>query len=59
MQAYHEALAGHGIGVGQILLTRSDFSNRKRITNAQMTIEESAAPRHAADHQRERYGRRG
>lgn len=40
MQAYHEALAGHGIGVGQILLTRSDFSNRKRITNAQMTIEE-------------------
>src|SRR5206468_2186278 len=40
MQAYHEALAGHGIGVGQILLTRSDFSNRKRITNALMTIEE-------------------
>ncbi|MCZ8511276.1 glutamate 5-kinase [Paenibacillus filicis] len=40
MQAYHEAFASHGIGVGQILLTRSDFSNRKRITNAQMTIEE-------------------
>ncbi|UUZ96030.1 hypothetical protein LJK87_17645 [Paenibacillus sp. P25] len=59
MQAYHEALAGHGIGVGQILLTRSDFSNRKRITNAQMTIEELLRRGMLADHQRERYGRRG
>ncbi|MFH5182864.1 glutamate 5-kinase [Paenibacillus sp. TAB 01] len=40
MQAYHEAFAAHHIGVGQILLTRSDFSNRKRIHNASMTIEE-------------------
>jgi glutamate 5-kinase len=40
MQAYHAAFARHGIGVGQILLTRSDFSNRKRITNAQLTIDE-------------------
>ncbi|TVY09563.1 glutamate 5-kinase [Paenibacillus cremeus] len=40
MQAYHAAFAQHEIGVGQILLTRSDFSNRKRIHNAQMTIEE-------------------
>jgi glutamate 5-kinase len=40
MQAYHEAFAAHQIGVGQILLTRSDFSNRKRIHNASMTIEE-------------------
>ncbi|MFE5319828.1 glutamate 5-kinase [Paenibacillus sp. NPDC056579] len=40
MQAYHEAFAAHGIGVAQILLTRSDFSNRKRIHNASMTIEE-------------------
>lgn len=40
MQAYHEAFARHGVGVGQILLTRSDFSDRKRITNAQMTMEE-------------------
>jgi glutamate 5-kinase len=40
MQAYHEAFAAHGIGVAQILLTRSDFSDRKRIHNASMTIEE-------------------
>ncbi|WP_284638786.1 glutamate 5-kinase [Paenibacillus silviterrae] len=40
MQAYQAAFSRHGIGVGQILLTRSDFSNRKRIHNAQMTIEE-------------------
>jgi glutamate 5-kinase len=40
MQAYNEAFASHRIGVGQILLTRSDFSNRKRIHNASMTIEE-------------------
>ncbi|MED4609816.1 glutamate 5-kinase, partial [Paenibacillus validus] len=40
MQAYHDAFGRHGVGVGQILLTRSDFSNRKRIHNAQMTLEE-------------------
>lgn len=40
MQAYNEAFARHQIGVGQILLTRSDFSNRRRIHNAQMTMEE-------------------
>lgn len=44
MQAYQEAFASHGtdggIGVAQILLTRADFSNRKRINNALMTIEE-------------------
>ncbi|PZE22616.1 glutamate 5-kinase [Paenibacillus xerothermodurans] len=40
MQAYHEAFAAHQVGVAQILLTRSDFSNRKRIHNASMTIEE-------------------
>ncbi|MCP3771909.1 glutamate 5-kinase [Paenibacillus sp. MZ04-78.2] len=40
MQAYQAAFLGQGVGVGQILLTRSDFSNRKRIHNAQMTIEE-------------------
>jgi glutamate 5-kinase len=40
MQAYQEAFGKHGIGVAQILLTRSDFSNRKRIHNAMMTINE-------------------
>lgn len=40
MQAYHEAFALHGIGVAQILLTRMDFSHRKRINNAMMTMEE-------------------
>jgi len=40
MQAYHEAFAEHQIRVAQILLTRSDFSNRKRIQNAWMTMEE-------------------
>ncbi|CAG7621345.1 glutamate 5-kinase [Paenibacillus allorhizosphaerae] len=40
MQAYHEAFARHDVRVGQILLTRPDFSNRKRIHNAQMTIDE-------------------
>ncbi len=40
MQAYNEAFAAHRIGIAQILLTRSDFSNRKRIHNALMTIEE-------------------
>lgn len=40
MQAYQEAFNQHGIGAAQILLTRADFSNRKRIQNALMTIEE-------------------
>ncbi|WP_426447501.1 glutamate 5-kinase [Paenibacillus sp. S-38] len=40
MQAYQAAFAEYGIGIGQILLTRSDFSNRRRIQNAQATIEE-------------------
>jgi glutamate 5-kinase len=40
MQSYQEAFARYGIGVAQILLTRSDFSNRKRGHNALMTIEE-------------------
>lgn len=40
MQAYHEAFAAHGMTVAQILLTRPDFSNRKRMNNALMTIEE-------------------
>ncbi|GGD64836.1 glutamate 5-kinase [Paenibacillus nasutitermitis] len=44
MQAYQEAFSAHGtsggIGVAQILLTRADFSNRKRIQNALGTIDE-------------------
>jgi glutamate 5-kinase len=40
MQAYNEAFAAHVIGVAQILLTRYDFSNRKRVNNALMTIDE-------------------
>lgn len=40
MQAYHEAFASHGISVAQILLTRYDFSNRKRVQNALMTVDE-------------------
>jgi glutamate 5-kinase len=40
MQAYNEAFARHEQGVAQILLTRYDFSNRKRVHNALMTIEE-------------------
>lgn len=40
MQAYQEALGAYSICAAQILLTRSDFSNRNRIRNAQMTIEE-------------------
>ncbi|TBL79690.1 glutamate 5-kinase [Paenibacillus thalictri] len=40
MQAYQEAFASHGIVAAQILLTRYDFSNRKRIHNAMMTIDE-------------------
>ncbi|MNI21205.1 Glutamate 5-kinase 1 [compost metagenome] len=40
MQSYHEAFASHNIGVAQILLTRYDFSDRKRVHNALMTIDE-------------------
>ncbi|MBD2869712.1 glutamate 5-kinase [Paenibacillus arenilitoris] len=40
MQAYQEAFARYGIVAAQILLTRADFSNRRRIHNALMTIEE-------------------
>lgn len=40
MQAYQEAFSRYEIGVAQILLTRSDFSDRLRIHNALMTIEE-------------------
>lgn len=40
MQCYNEAFARDHIGVAQILLTRSDFSDRKRMQNAMMTIEE-------------------
>jgi glutamate 5-kinase len=40
MQAYNEAFAKHGLVVAQVLLTRSDFSNRKRIHNASATLEE-------------------
>jgi len=40
MQAYQEAFRQFGIVSAQILLTRADFSNRGRIQNALMTIEE-------------------
>lgn len=40
MQAYHEAFAGHGIGVAQILLTRYDLTNRTRMDNVCLTLEE-------------------
>jgi glutamate 5-kinase len=40
MQAYNNAFAARGIGVAQILLTRPDFTRRKRINNAMMTMEE-------------------
>ncbi|MFK7695755.1 glutamate 5-kinase [Paenibacillus sp. HJGM_3] len=40
MQCYNEAFARHGYAVAQILLTRADFSNRKRIDNALHTLEE-------------------
>lgn len=45
MQAYQEAFAQFGIVTAQILLTRNDFSNRKRINNALMTIEELLSQR--------------
>ncbi|MCI3920345.1 glutamate 5-kinase [Paenibacillus sp. TRM 82003] len=40
MQAYNEAFAAHGLAVAQVLLTRSDFSNRRRMGNASATLEE-------------------
>jgi glutamate 5-kinase len=40
MQAYQEAFARHDRQVAQILLTRFDFSSRKRGHNAQSTIDE-------------------
>ncbi len=40
MQAYQAAFDKRGITAAQLLLTRSDFSNRKRIGNALMTIDE-------------------
>lgn len=40
MQAYNAAFYEHGKTVAQILLTRSDFSDRQRIHNALNTIEE-------------------
>ncbi|WP_438445659.1 glutamate 5-kinase [Gorillibacterium sp. sgz5001074] len=40
MQAYNEAFQENGIPAAQILLTRSDFSNRKRGLNAVNTLEE-------------------
>ncbi|MEI7024481.1 glutamate 5-kinase [Paenibacillus sp. y28] len=40
MQAYHEAFARYGHSVAQILLTRMDFSERRRMHNASGTIEE-------------------
>lgn len=40
MQAYREALAEHKVSAAQVLLTRSDFQNRKRTGNASMAVEE-------------------
>ena len=40
MQSYNEALGKYGISPAQILLTRTDFSDRKRGHNALMTIRE-------------------
>lgn len=40
MQAYHAAFQEQNITVSQILLTRTDFANRRRIHNAMMTLEE-------------------
>lgn len=40
MQAYNAAFSKYGKTVAQILLTRSDFSDRQRIHNALDTIEE-------------------
>lgn len=43
MQAYQEAFSDYQVTCAQILLTRYDFSNRTRINNALMTIEELLA----------------
>jgi glutamate 5-kinase len=40
MQAYHHEFAKYGRSVAQILLTRADFAQRKRVHNATMTINE-------------------
>jgi len=40
MRAYQEAFGENGIVAAQILLTRHDFSNRQRIHNALMALEE-------------------
>lgn len=40
MQAYNEAFAGRELVVAQVLLTRSDFSDRRRMRNASATLEE-------------------
>ena len=39
MRLYETALAKHGLKVGQILLTRSDFENRTRYLNTRRTID--------------------
>jgi glutamate 5-kinase len=39
MRLYEAALAKHGLKVGQILLTRSDFENRTRYLNTRRTID--------------------
>ena len=43
MQAYQEELQMHGVPAAQILLTRSDFANRRRGHNAYMTLQELLA----------------
>ncbi len=40
MRSYQESFGRHGIVAAQILLTRADFSDRQRVNNALMTIEE-------------------
>lgn len=40
MQAYREAFALHAVRSAQVLLTRTDFSSRKRMGNATMALEE-------------------
>ncbi|MCU6708299.1 glutamate 5-kinase [Paenibacillus sp. J5C_2022] len=40
MQAYQEELARYELVAAQILLTRADFSNRRRMNNALMTVDE-------------------
>jgi glutamate 5-kinase len=40
MQAYHVAFATYGVSVAQLLLTRYDLTNRKRMDNVGLTLEE-------------------